>query len=263
MSAMNVFGLDIGGSGIKGAPVHVETGELTRERVRVPTPKGAHPEDVVRASVEVIQNSGWGGPVGVGFPGVAKDGVIHTAANVHHDFVGFDLKRALETELRAPVSVANDGDAAGLAEVRWGAARGVAGTVLMLTVGTGIGSALFVGGRLVPNTELGHISLPGGHDDAERWASDRARKDEDLSWKEWGERFQVYLRKIEDLFWPDLIVIGGGISKKSEKFLPRIETRAEIVPASLLNEAGIAGAALAHVPEGAVPPGTPATRAGS
>jgi len=256
---MNVFGLDIGGSGIKGAPVHVETGELTRERVRVPTPAGAHPDDVVAASVEVISRSNWGGPVGVGFPGVVKDGVIHTAANVHEDFVGFDFKRALERELRAPVSVVNDGDAAGLAEVRWGAARGVSGTVLMLTVGTGIGSALFTGGRLVPNTELGHLALDG-IPDAERWASDKARKDEDLSWKDWAARFEVYLRKVEDLFWPDLIVIGGGISKKSEKFLPRVETRTEVVPAALFNEAGIAGAALAHVPEGAVPPEPPAAR---
>jgi polyphosphate glucokinase len=257
---MSVFGLDIGGSGIKGAPVLLETGELTHERVRVPTPEGAHPEDVVRASVEVITSSDWGGPVGVGFPGVVKDGVTLTAANVHGDFIGFDLERALETELRVPVSVVNDADAAGLAEVRWGAARGVSGTVLMLTVGTGIGSALFVGGRLVPNTELGHISLPGGHDDAERWASDRARKDEDLSWKEWAERFEVYLRKVEDLFWPDLIVVGGGISKKSEKFLPRIETRTEVVPAKLFNNAGIAGAALAHVPEGPAPSGSPTER---
>jgi len=257
---MKVYGLDIGGSGIKGAPVESETGELLGERVRVPTPEGAHPDGVIEASVEVISRSGWSGPVGVGFPGVVKGGVIHTAANVHDDFVGFDFAAALGAELGQPVSVVNDGDAAGLAEVRWGAARDVLGTVLLLTVGTGIGSALFTEGRLVPNTELGHIGLPGGIDDAERWASDRARKDEDLPWRAWASRFEVYLRKVEDLFWPDLIVVGGGISKKSERFLPHIETRTKVVPAEMLNTAGIAGAALAHVPEGALPPEPPATR---
>jgi polyphosphate glucokinase len=256
---MEVFGLDIGGSGIKGAPVNAETGELAAERVRVPTPEAARPDDVVKACVEVVSRSGWDGPVGCGFPGVVKGGVIQTAANVADEFIGFDFRQRLQRELGQPVSIVNDADAAGLAEVRWGAGRGVDGVVLMLTLGTGIGSALFVEGKLVPNTELGHIELRGR--DAELYASERARKVEDLSWKAWAGRLGEYLVMVEDLFWPDLIIIGGGVSRKSEKFLPRIETRSEIVPAEMFNAAGIAGAALAYVPEASVPPEPPtATR---
>lgn len=253
---MEVFGLDIGGSGIKGAPVNAETGELAAERIRVPTPEAARPDDVAAACVEVVSRSGWDGPVGCGFPGVVKGGVIQTAANVADEFIGFDLRHRLQRELGQPVSIVNDADAAGLAEVRWGAGRGVDGVVLMLTLGTGIGTALFVGGKLVPNTELGHIELRGR--DAELYASERARKVEDLSWKVWAGRVGEYLEKIEALLWPDLIIIGGGVSRKSDKFLPRIETRSEVVPAEMLNAAGIAGAALAYVPETAVPPEPPA-----
>jgi len=253
---MDVFGLDIGGSGIKGAPVNAETGELAAERVRVPTPEAARPDDVVEACVEVVSRSGWDGPVGCGFPGVVKGGVIQTAANVADEFIGFDFRQRLQRELGQPVSIVNDADAAGLAEVRWGAGRGVDGVVLMLTLGTGIGSALFVEGKLVPNTELGHIELRGR--DAELYASERARKVEDLTWKAWAGRVGEYLEKIESLLWPDLIIIGGGVSRKSEKFLPRIETRSEVAPAEMLNAAGIAGAALAYVPEAHVPPEPPA-----
>lgn len=253
---MNVFGLDIGGSGIKGAVVDAETGELVGERIRVGTPEGARPDDVVAACAEVVSRGGWDGPVGCGFPGVVKGGVIHTAANVGAEFVGLDLAERLERDLGQPARVVNDADAAGLAEMRWGAGRGVEGVVLMLTLGTGIGTALFVGGKLVPNTELGHVELHGG--DAEHYAADRVRKVEDLSWQEWAGRVEEYLVMMENLFWPDLIIIGGGVSKKSEKFLPRVETRTEVVPAEMLNEAGIAGAALAYVPEAPVPPEPPA-----
>ena len=253
---MEVFGLDIGGSGIKGAPVDAQTGELLAERVRVGTPEGARPEDVVAACVEVVSRAGWDGPVGCGFPGVVKGGVIHTAANVADEFIGFDLAERLERELGQPARIVNDADAAGLAEMRWGAGRGVGGVVLMLTLGTGIGTALFVEGKLVPNTEFGHIQLHGG--DAEHYAADRVRKAEDLSWREWAGRVEEYLVMMENLFWPDLIIIGGGVSKKSEKFLPRIQTRTEVVPAQMLNDAGIAGAALAYVPESPVPPEPPA-----
>ena len=255
---MEVFGLDIGGSGIKGAPVDAQTGELLAERVRVGTPEGARPDDVAAACVEVVSRSGWDGPVGCGFPGVVKDGVVHTAANVADEFIGFDLQERLERELGQPAGIVNDADAAGLAEVRWGAGRGVDGVLLMLTLGTGIGTALFVGGKLVPNTELGHVQLHGG--DAEHYAADRARKVEDLSWKEWAGRVEEYLVMMENLFWPDLIIVGGGVSKKSEKFLPRIRTRTEVVPAQMLNAAGIAGAALAYVPEAPVPPEPPAAK---
>ena len=253
---MNVFGLDIGGSGIKGAVVDAGSGELLSERVRVGTPEGARPDDVVAACVEVVSRAGWEGPVGCGFPGVVKGGVIHTAANVGDEFIGFDLAERLEGELGQPARVVNDADAAGLAEIRWGAGRGAEGVVLMLTLGTGIGTALFVGGKLVPNTELGHVELRG--QDAERYAADRARKVEDLSWEEWARRVGEYLVMMENLFWPDLIIVGGGVSKKSEKFLPRIVTRTKVVPAQMLNAAGIAGAALAYVPEAPVLPEPPA-----
>ena len=253
---MNVFGLDIGGSGIKGAPVDTKTGKLIGERIRVPTPRAGRPDDVVATAVRVISRARWDGPVGIGFPGVVKEGVVHTAANVDKAFIGFDLAERLRRELGSPVRVVNDADAAGLAEVRWGAGVGVEGVVLMLTLGTGIGTALFIAGKLVPNTELGHIELNGG--DAELYASDRARKVDNLTWQDWAGRLVEYLRKMEDLFWPDLIIVGGGVSKRSEKFLPHIKTRTEIVPAEMLNAAGIAGAALAYVPEVPVPSQPPA-----
>jgi polyphosphate glucokinase len=243
---MNVFGIDVGGSGIKGAPVDTQTGELVAERIRVKTPRPATPEAIVATAVEVVRGSGWDGPVGCGFPAVVKDGVVRTAANIDKAAIGFDLQGRLEQELGNPVRVINDGDAAGLAEMRWGAGRGIEGVVLMLTLGTGIGTSLFVEGRLVPNTELGHIEIRGK--DAEHRASDSARKREDLSWREYAERLDEYLHRIEDLLWPDLIVIGGGISKKSERFLPHLTARTRVVPAQMLNEAGIAGAALAGMP---------------
>jgi polyphosphate glucokinase len=244
---MDVFGIDVGGSGIKGAPVDTETGELLAERVRIKTPRPARPEAIVGTAVEVVRQTGWDGPVGCGFPAVIKGGVVRTAANIDKAAVGFDLRGRLEQELGGnPVRVINDGDAAGLAEMRWGAGRGVEGVVLMLTLGTGIGTSLFVGGRLVPNTELGHIEIRGT--DAEHHASDSARKRDDLSWKEYAGRLDEYLHRIEDLLWPDLIVVGGGISKKSEKFLPHLSARTRVVPAQMLNEAGIAGAALAGIP---------------
>ncbi len=246
---MNVFGIDVGGSGIKGAPVDTETGELVAERIRVKTPRPATPKAIVATAVEVVRRSGWDGPVGCGFPAVVKDGVVLTAANIDKAAIGFDLQGRLEQELGNPVRMINDGDAAGLAEMRWGAGRGIEGVVLMLTLGTGIGTSLFVEGRLVPNTELGHIEIQGK--DAEHRASDSARKRDDLSWREYAERLDEYLHRIEDLLWPDLIVIGGGISKKSEKFLPHLTARTKIVPAQMLNEAGIAGAALAGMPTGA------------
>ena len=255
---MEIFGLDIGGSGIKGAPVDLETGALTAERFRVPTPEGGSPAEIARAAGEVTSHFGWTGPVGCGFPGVVKSGVVHTAANVAGEFIGDDFQSRLQTELGIsddPVRVVNDADAAGLAEIRFGAGRGVEGVALMLTLGTGIGTALFVAGKLLPNTELGHIEIDGV--EAELRAADRARKKEDLSWEEWSGRLQVYISTIERLLWPDLIIVGGGVSKKSEKFLPRLETRAEILPAELLNTAGVVGAALAAAPEVAVPPEPP------
>ncbi len=243
---MDVYGIDVGGSGIKGAPVDTQTGKLVAERIRVMTPRPATPEAIVATAVEVVRRSGWDGPVGCGFPAVVKDGVVRTAANIDEAAIGFDLQGRLEQELGNPVRVINDADAAGLAEMRWGAGRGIEGVVLMLTLGTGIGTSLFVEGRLVPNTELGHIEIRG--EDAEHRASDSARKRDDLNWREYAERLDEYLHRIEDLLWPDLIVIGGGISKKADKFLPHLTARTWVVPAQMLNEAGIAGAALAGMP---------------
>lgn len=247
---MNAFGLDIGGSGIKGAPVDLETGKLAGERVKIGTPKPATPEAIVETAVQVVSRSGWDGPVGCGFPAVIKDGVAQTAANIDKDAIGFDFRRRLEEELDVGVTLVNDADAAGMAEMRWGAGRDIEGVVLMLTLGTGIGTALFVAGNLVPNTELGHIELHG--QDAEIYAADSARKRDDLDWKTYAGRLDEYMRMIENLLWPDRIIIGGGISKKSEKFLPRLTARTEIVPAQMFNEAGIAGAALAGVSDTSV-----------
>jgi polyphosphate glucokinase len=244
---MRVVGIDVGGTGIKGAPVDTETGELITDRMRIKTPQPATPEAIVSTAVEVVKRAGWDGPVGCGFPAVIKDGVARTAANIDKAAIGFDFQGRLQEELGNPVRMINDGDAAGLAEMRWGAGRALEGVVLMLTLGTGIGTSLFVEGRLVPNTELGHIEIRGK--DAEHRASDGARKRDDLSWKEYAERLDEYLHKIEDLLWPDLIVVGGGISKKSEKFFPHLTARTKIVAAEMLNEAGIAGAALAGVPD--------------
>jgi polyphosphate glucokinase len=244
---MNVFGIDVGGSGVKGAPVDTGTGALLMERMRIPTPQPATPEAILKTCAEVVRESGWDGPVGCGFPAVVKNGVMHTAANIDESNIGFDFGSALSEELGSPVSVLNDGDAAGLAEMRWGAGKDAGGVVLMLTVGTGIGTALFVDGKLVPNTELGHIEIGGK--DAEKQAAASARERESLSWKKWAPYFDEYLKTIEDLLWPDLIIIGGGASKRAEKFFPHLTNRTPLVPAALLNTAGIAGAALAGLPE--------------
>ncbi|TXS20860.1 ROK family protein [Streptomyces sp. ms191] len=243
---MNVFGVDIGGSGIKGAPVDLERGDLAEPRHKVLTPHPATPDDVAGCVAEVVANFGWSGPVGVTFPGVVTGSTIRTAANVDKSWVGIDAGKLLSDRLGGlPVTVLNDADAAGVAEMTFGAGRGRKGTVILLTLGTGIGSALFVDGRLVPNTELGHLELKGH--DAEKRASTKAKEDEDLSWEHWAtKRLQRYLDHVEMLFSPELFIIGGGVSRKADKFLPLLEDlKAEIVPAELENNAGIVGAAMA------------------
>ncbi|MEE1750640.1 polyphosphate--glucose phosphotransferase [Streptomyces sp. NPDC006641] len=241
---MQIFGVDIGGSGIKGAPVDLDRGDLAQERHKVLTPHPATPKGVVECVAEVIGHFDWSGPVGVTFPGVVTDGVTRTAANVDKGWVDTDARGLIGDRLGLPVTVLNDADAAGIAEMTFGAGRGRKGTVIMLTLGTGIGSALFVDGRLVPNTELGHLEL-NGHD-AEKHASTKAKEDEDLSWHHWAHRVQKYLAHVEMLFSPELFIIGGGVSRKADKFLPLIEhVRAEMVPAELQNNAGIVGAAMA------------------
>ncbi|MEU7892323.1 polyphosphate--glucose phosphotransferase [Nonomuraea sp. NPDC049152] len=234
---MDVLGIDIGGSGIKGAPVDVKEGRLTAERLRIPTPQPAKPEGVAEVVSQIVEHFSWNGPVGVTFPGVVVDGVVRTAANVHHSWVGVDASK-----LFGGARVLNDADAAGLAELSYGEGRDRGGVVLMLTFGTGIGSALFTDGKLVPNTELGHLELHGK--DAERRASDKAREDHELSWEKWAERVEEYLKHVEMLFSPSLIILGGGVSKKADKFLPHVKIDTPVVPAALQNEAGIIGAAL-------------------
>ncbi|QNP65086.1 polyphosphate--glucose phosphotransferase [Streptomyces genisteinicus] len=242
---MNVFGVDIGGSGIKGAPVDLERGDLAEERHKVLTPHPATPDAVADGVAEVVGHFGWTGPVGITFPGVVTGGITRTAANVDKGWIDKDAARLLGDRIGgAPVTLLNDADAAGVAEMTFGAGRGRKGTVILLTFGTGIGSALFTDGRLVPNTELGHLELHGH--DAEKRASTKAKEDADLSWSHWARRVQKYLAHVEMLFSPELFVIGGGVSRKAEKFLPLIEDiRAEIVPAELQNNAGIVGAAMA------------------
>ncbi|GAA4219716.1 polyphosphate glucokinase [Streptosporangium album] len=240
---MEALGIDIGGSGIKGAPVDTARGELTRERLRIPTPVPADPKAVAAVVAQIVEHFSWTGPVGVTFPGIVVDGVTRSAANVDQSWIGEDARALFTKATGLPVIVLNDADAAGMAEMAVGAGRGRAGVVLMLTFGTGIGSALFVDGRLVPNTELGHLEIRGK--DAEKRASDHAREDRDLSWNKWAGRVEEYLQHVEALFSPSLIILGGGVSKKSDKFLPKVEVRTHVVPATLQNEAGIVGAAMA------------------
>ncbi|AEW96278.1 putative polyphosphate glucokinase [Streptantibioticus cattleyicolor NRRL 8057 = DSM 46488] len=235
--------MDIGGSGIKGAPVDLGRGELAGERFKVLTPHPSEPAAVVAGVRQVVGHFGWSGPVGVTFPGVVTDGVTRTAANMHPDWVDVDARALLSEALGVPVTVRNDADAAGLAEMRFGAGRGHDGTVIVLTFGTGIGSAVFHRGRLLPNTELGHLELHGH--DAEKRAAARVKDDHGMSWPQWAARVEEYLAEVEKLFSPELLVLGGGVSRKAEKFLPLLRgVRAKIVPARLHNEAGIVGAAM-------------------
>ncbi|MFE4518917.1 polyphosphate--glucose phosphotransferase [Kitasatospora sp. NPDC056783] len=238
------FGVDIGGSGIKGAPVDLARGALTEERYKVLTPQPSAPEAVVAAVCEVVRQFDHHGPVGLTFPGVVVDGRTRTAANVDKGWIGLDAEGLFSQALGMPATVLNDADAAGVAELAHGAGRDEPGVVLVLTFGTGIGSALFVDGTLVPNTELGHLELRGK--DAERRASSAAKERHELSWEQWAGRVDEYLDLVEKLFSPRLVVIGGGVSRKHEKFLPLLKAReARVVPAELRNDAGIVGAAMA------------------
>jgi polyphosphate glucokinase len=238
-----VMGIDIGGSGIKGAPVDLDDGTLVAERMRIPTPEGAAPDPVAEVVAQVVASFATDGPVGCTFPAVVVDGVTRTAANVDQAWIGTDAQALLGRTTGRDVVVVNDADAAGLAEMRFGAGKGRGGVVVMLTLGTGIGSAVFVEGRLLPNTEFGHLEIRGKS--AEQRASDRVREERDLGWHQWAERLNEVLARIEALISPHLFILGGGVSKKSDHFLHLLSTRAEIVPAGLLNNAGIVGAALA------------------
>ena len=239
----HAFGIDVGGSGIKGAPVDLRTGEFAADRVRIPTPRGSTPEAVTAVIAELVDGFDLPSdtPVGVAFPAPILHGVVPSIANLDQSWTGVNLDEVISSALDRRVVGVNDADAAGVGEATYGAAKDVDGVVLVATLGTGIGSALLVDGHLVPNTELGHLQIDGH--DAESRAADSARDREDLSWEQWAERLQRYFETIEYLFSPDLLVVGGGVSKHHEKFLPLLNLRAPIIPATLRNAAGIVGAA--------------------
>jgi polyphosphate glucokinase len=242
------MGVDVGGSAIKGAVVDLSTGELLTERFKVTTPKPSTPKAVARAVARLVTRAGWQGPLGCTVPGVVLDGVVHTAANIDPAWVGTDGTALIGTAIGRRVVLLNDGDAAGIAEMRFGAGRRSAGVVILLTFGTGIGSAVFVGQRLVPNTELGHLTMWGGS--AEHKASGLAKTEEGLTWAKWAKRVDRYLAYVERLFWPELIIVGGGVSRAHDKWVPLLRTRAQVVPAQLGNNAGIVGAALTASDQG-------------
>ncbi len=237
------LGVDIGGSGIKGALVDTKRGKMVTERYRIPTPRPATPDAVIATIDKIRKHFKYKGSLGVGFPGIVVDGIVHSAVNIHEDWYKLPAEEKITKVTGCDVHLSNDADVAGYAEMRYGAGKKTNGETMIFTLGTGIGSSMFVRGQCVPNLELGHVYLPGHKEDAERYASDRTRKELNLSWKQWGKRLDEYFQHIEFLFTPQLIIIGGGVSKNSDRFIKYIKTNAEVVPAKLLNEAGIIGAA--------------------
>jgi polyphosphate glucokinase len=239
---MKILGIDIGGSALKGAPVDTKTGRLVGERFKIETPDVVTPEHAARIAADIARHFRWRGPIGIGFPGVIHGPRILSSANLHKHFIGIDGVRLFGRATGCQVTLTNDAAAAALAEMRFGAGRGFDGKVLLLTLGTGIGSSICYQGTVVP-TEFGHLQVHGKS--AEWYVSSSARKRRDLSWKEWGEELSDYIHDLERILWPELIIIGGGVSAKSDKFFGYLKTRAKVVPAKFLNEAGIVGAALA------------------
>ncbi|MBT8201774.1 MAG: ROK family protein [Acidimicrobiia bacterium] len=238
----HVLGIDVGGSGIKGGIVDLDAGRLLTDRHRIATPQPATPKAVAKTVRKLVEHFTWDGAVGVAIPSIIRHGIVHSAANIDPSWIGDDAVARFSGVLDRTVWVLNDADAAGLAELHFGHARDYAdGVVILLTFGTGIGSAIFVEGELLPNSELGHLELNG--DDAEHWASAKVRERDNLSWEEWAGRVNTYLQHVEFLFSPDLFIIGGGVSRRSEKFFPYLETSARIIAADLENRAGVVGAA--------------------
>ena len=245
MSTGHPLGIDVGGSGIKGAPVDLEQGDFAQKRLRIDTPAESTPEavcDVIAQVVDHFDEVRSDSPIGVTIPGVVQHGVVKTAANIDKSWIGCEIEKLLEDRLQHDVVVVNDADAAGVGELEFGAAKGHQGLVILTTLGTGIGTAIFNRGVLVPNSELGHLEIDGV--DAETVAASSAKTREGLSYEEWAARLQVYYRRLEDLMWPDLLVVGGGVSKDSDEFLPLLDIRTPIIPATLKNKAGIIGAAV-------------------
>lgn len=240
---MEALGIDIGGSGIKGALVDTAVGDFSTDRLRIETPTPSKPVAVAAVVGQISRHFDWNAPIGCTFPAVVQNGVTLTAANVDADWVGTDAGQLLSLETGNPVLVLNDADAAGIAEMKYGAGRDRSGLTVILTLGTGVGSALFMDGRLTPNTEFGHLRIRGKS--AEWRTSDRARQDKGWSWKQWAKRLSEHLQYLEFLLTPDLFILGGGVSKRFDKFFPHIRCKTEIVPAQLRNRAGIVGAAVA------------------
>lgn len=239
---MIALGIDIGGSSLKGALVDCETGDLVAERHKIPTPSPAKPMAMAKAFVKIVEHFSWKGPIGCGFPAVIKNGIALTATNIHKTWIGTNVIKLFSQESGNPVHVLNDADAAGIAERQYGAGKGKKGNIVMVTVGTGIGTALFTNGELYENTELGHILLKKNKT-AEEYCSDRVRKKKNLSWKKWGKRFNFYLEDLDKLIRPELIIIGGGVTNKEEKFFKYIKLNTEVAIAKNLNNAGIKGSA--------------------
>lgn len=241
---MTILGIDIGGTGIKGAPVNVETGELLAERFRIETPHPALPNAVAGVVENIARHFNYSGPAGITFPAIIKKGTVFSAANVDESWIGTDAAALFTSRLGHPATVVNDADAAGVAEMRFGAGKDRSGVVILLTFGTGIGSAIFHDGKLLPNSEFGHLKIRGK--DAEKRASEKIREDHDLTWRKWAGRVSEYLGEMEKLFSPDLFIIGGGVSRKADKFLPYLTAKTEvrIEAARMRNEAGIIGAAV-------------------
>jgi len=244
MKFRNILGIDFGGSGIKGTPVDAKLGILLDKRYRVPTPVPATPSHIAEIIKTISDHFKWKSPIGLAFPAVVQNGIVKTAANIDKKWIGIDASDLITRITGLPTYVLNDADAAGMTEMKFGVGNGKKGTVLLVTVGTGIGSVLFSKGKLVPNTELGHITLKSGIE-AEEFTSDAARKRDQLSWDIWAQRFNTYLQEMEQLFWPELIIIGGGVSKKKELFIDHLQLNSKVVMAKTQNEAGIIGAAIA------------------
>ncbi|NBC82141.1 MAG: ROK family protein [Bacteroidetes bacterium] len=243
MKFRHVLGIDVGGSGIKGALVDTKKGIMTTERHRIETPQPATPEAVVKTIYEISRHFNWKGPIGIGFPAVVQNGLVKTASNIDNSWIGVDIDALVKNMTGLPAFAVNDADAAGMAEMSFGAGMDMKGTIMLVTIGTGLGTVMFTRGKLLANTELGHVLLKNGME-AELYASDAARKNEDLSWEDWARRFNEYLLYIENLFWPELFIIGGGASKKEGKFFDYLTVDTPVVAAMLQNDAGIIGAAM-------------------
>ncbi len=239
-----IMGVDVGASGVKGGLVNVKEGNLTTDRHRIETPKPATPKAMASVFAELVKHYNWQGPVGCGFPALVHHGVARTAANIDKSWIGTNIEKVFSAAIHAPVYVLNDADAAGVATMRHGIGRGEKGTVIMITIGSGLGSAMFLNGELLPNSELGHVYLRGQKRVAEKYASNNARKNNELEWEEWGKRFNEYLHHLDRLFSPDLVILGGGASKSFELYEKQLTVDYRVRPATLENRAGTVGAAM-------------------